>query len=59
MSQLEERTVKQHEAPELFDQIEKSLTEADGLVELEGRAWRVVDFARDDYAVLVLQAEGA
>lgn len=56
MSQLEERTVKKREEPELFDQINKSLTETDGLIRVEGQAWRVVDFMRDDYAVLVLQA---
>jgi len=57
MAQLEERTVRKHEEPELFERIERTLTEADALVTIEGRAWRVVDFARDDYAVLLLQAE--
>lgn len=57
MSQLEERTVKKREEPELFDQINKSLTETDGLIKLEGQAWRVVDFIREDYAVLILQPE--
>lgn len=57
MAQLEERTVQKREEPELFDQIEKALTEADALVRIDGRAWRVVDFVRDGYAVLVFQAE--
>ena len=57
MSQLEERTVKKSEEPELFDQIGKALTESDAVAELDGRAWHVVDFVGDDYAVLVLRAE--
>jgi hypothetical protein len=57
MAQPEELTVKKRGEPELLDRIEKALTDADALVEIDGRAWRVVDFVRDDYAVLVLQAE--
>lgn len=57
MAQLEELTVKKREESKLFDRIEKALTEADALVEIDGQAWRVVDFVHDDYAVLVLQAE--
>lgn len=57
MAQLEELTVNKRREPELFDRIEKALTDTDALVEIDGRTWRVVDFAHDDYAVLVLQAE--
>ena len=57
MAQLEERTVKKDEEPELLNRIERALTEADALVTIDGRAWRVVDFAHNDYAVLISQAE--
>ncbi len=50
MAQLEERTVKERGEPELFARIEKALTDA--LVTIDGRAWWVVDFAHDNYAVL-------
>ncbi len=57
MAQLEELTVKKREESKLFDRIEKALTEADALVKIDGRAWRVVDFVHDAYTVLITQAE--
>lgn len=57
MAQVEERTVLKREAPELFERVEQALAESDGVVDIDGKSWRVVDFNREEYAVLLPQFE--